>query len=455
MALLVPTVYPEPKLGTPPLIHPDIGCYLTPGEFYLCRFGEVSGNATEKLTVCRILSCDSFASSLQVNIFERSSVYYFDCLNAEPIVDTSIALYEEVYQSPLIQVISLQAVVFPAFVVSEKRLLDRTKYPSLVGMSSLFILRYRTNGEYIPFGECLSFPSEYKACPLTTSSFEEILCLRFSIQKTISRTGLRQGFFCRAYGTCKLSAHTWAYILLFLGGDLAPPITNHWQGLKKFVDLGLNILLLTDRDDRPIYRFETSKELSLLTKLIGKLGLVALRKKVKRGLELTLKANNVLNVIPPYNSRLAFDKRTTTRHGLDLKWSAKEQRLYLASRYARYIYRPVCRKTNQRPDSSHSQKFHGRNEINLPELTKFLSCLIMNEDLSPHAEEPITDNGITLREGLYFDYEDEQYIIRHLDESTNTARCEITWSENFDREKSFRLFNIDSVLDFCQAKLVD
>ncbi len=52
MALLVPTVYPEPKLGTPPLIHPDIGCYLTPGEFYLCRFGEVSGNATEKLTVC-------------------------------------------------------------------------------------------------------------------------------------------------------------------------------------------------------------------------------------------------------------------------------------------------------------------------------------------------------------------------------------------------------------------
>ena len=95
--------------------------------------------------------------------------------------------------------------------------------------------------------------------------------------------------------------------------------------MKKFVDLGLNILLLTDRDNRPIYRFETSKELSLLTKLIGKLGLVALWKEVKRGLELTLKANNVLNVIPPYKSRLAFDKRTTTRHGLDLKWSAKEQ----------------------------------------------------------------------------------------------------------------------------------
>jgi hypothetical protein len=215
---------------------------------------------------------------LEVNIFERSSVYYFDCLDAEPIVDTSIANYEEVYQSPVSQVISLEAVVFPAFVLSEKRLLDRTKYPSLVGMSSLFLLRYRTNGNFIPIGECLSFPSEYQACPLTTcftkTAFEEILRLRYSIQKSISRTGLRQGFFCRAYGTCELSAHTWSYILYFLGGDLAPPIKNHWKGLKKYVDLGLNILLLTDIDDRPIYRFETTKELSLLTKLIGKLALV-------------------------------------------------------------------------------------------------------------------------------------------------------------------------------------
>lgn len=362
MALLVPTVYPEPKLGTPPLIHPDIGCYLTPGEFYLCRFGEVSGNATEKLTVCRIISCDCLASSLEVNIFERSSVFYFDSYDVAPIVDASIANYEEVYQSPLTQVISLNAVVFPAFVLSEKRLLDRTKYPSLVGMSSLFILRYRTNGQFIPEGECLSFPSEYEACPLTASftktAFEEILRLRFSIQKSISRTGLRQGFFCRAYGTCELSVHTWSYVLFFLGGDLPQPIQNHWRGIKKYVDLGLNILLLTDVDDCPIYCFETTNELSLLTKLIGKLGIVALRKKVKRGLELTLKPNNVLNVIPPSNSRLACDKRTTTRHGLDLKWSAKEQRLYLASRYARYIYRPVCRKTNQRPDPSHSQTGH-------------------------------------------------------------------------------------------------
>ncbi len=84
--------------------------------------------------------------------------------------------------------------------------------------------------------------------------------------------------------------------------------------MKKYVDLGLNILLLTDIDDRPIYRFETTKELSLLTKLIGKLALVALRKKVKRGSELTLKPNNVLNVIPPYNSWLAADKPVAYTH---------------------------------------------------------------------------------------------------------------------------------------------
>jgi hypothetical protein len=459
MATPVLNVFPEPDLGTPPLIHPNIGCYLTPGEFYLCRIGAILGNATEKLTVCCILSCDSSASSLLVNIFERSSLYYFDCPDVEPIVNTSIANYEEVYQSTLSQVIPLESVVFPAFVLSEKRLTDRTKYPSLVGMSSLFLLRYWTNGETIPFGKCLSFPSDYEACLLTTSftktALEEILRLRFSIQKSISRTGLRQGFFCRQYGTCDLSAHTWAYILLFLGDGLLPPIKNHWKGLKKYVDLGLNILLLTDIDERPIYRFETTDELSILSKLIGKLGLVALRKKVKRGSELTLKPNNVLNVIPPYNSRLVGDKRTTTRHGLDLKWSAKEQRLYLAARYARYIYRPVCRKTNQRPDPAHSQKFHGRQEINLPELTRFLSCLIMNEELSPHVKEPLTDNGITLREGMYFDYEAEQYIIRHLDEVTNTARCEVVWTKTFAREHFVYEFKIDSVLNFCQQKLLD
>jgi hypothetical protein len=108
-------------------------------------------------------------------------------------------------------------------------------------------------------------------------------------------------------------------------------------------------------------------------------------------LELTLKSNNILNVIPPSNSCLADDKRITTCHGLDLKWSSKEQWLYLASCYAHYTYRPICCKTNQRPNPLYSQKFHGRNKINLPELTKFLSCLIMNEDVSPHAKEPLTD----------------------------------------------------------------
>jgi hypothetical protein len=125
------------------------------------------------------------------------------------------------------------------------------------------------------------------------------------------------------------------------------------------------------------------------------------------------------------------DKRTTSRHGLDLKWSAKvsakEQRLYLASRYARYIYRPICRKTNHRPDPSHFQKLHGRHQINLPDLTNFLSCLIMNEDLSPHVDEPLTNNGITLREGMYFDYEAEQFIIRHLDESEWWWASQVSW----------------------------
>jgi hypothetical protein len=202
MASLVPNVYPEPELGTPLLIHPDIGCYLTPGEFYLCHFCEVSGNAMEKLTICGILSCDSLASSLKVKIFERSSVFYFDCYDVEPIVDSSIANYKEVYQSHLSQVIPLEAVVFPAFVLFEKGLLDCTKYPSLVGMSSLFLLRYPTNGKNIPIGGCLSFPSDCNACPLTTcftkTALEEILRLCYSIQNSISHTDLRQGFFCRA-----------------------------------------------------------------------------------------------------------------------------------------------------------------------------------------------------------------------------------------------------------------
>jgi hypothetical protein len=119
MATTASNAFPEPHLGTSPLIHPKIGCYITPGEFYLCRLGAVLCNSPEKLTVCRILSCDSFSSSLKVNIFERSSVFYFDFLKVKPIVDTSVANYEEVYQSPSRQVIPLDLVVFPAFVLSE------------------------------------------------------------------------------------------------------------------------------------------------------------------------------------------------------------------------------------------------------------------------------------------------------------------------------------------------
>lgn len=105
---------------------------------------------------------------------------------------------------------------------------------------------------------------------------EEILCLCYSIQKSISWTGLRQDFFCCQYGTCKLSTHTWAYVLLFLGNVLPPPIKNHCKGLKKYADLGLNILLLTNINNHPTHHFKTINKLSILAKLIGKLGLVAL-----------------------------------------------------------------------------------------------------------------------------------------------------------------------------------
>jgi hypothetical protein len=79
----------------------------------------------------------------------------------------------------------------------------------------------------------------------------------------------------------------------------------------------------------------------------------------------------------------------------------------------------------------------------------------MNEELSPHVDEPLTENGITLREGMYFDYQGEQYIIRNLDESTDTARCQISWTECSTREHSFFEFKIESVLNFCEAKLLD
>ena len=74
-----------------------------------------------------------------------------------------------------------------------------------------------------------------------------------------------------------------------------------------------------------------------------------------------------------------------------------------------------------------------------------LSCLIMNEDLSPHVEEPLNENGITLREGMLFDYQAEQYIIQHLGKSTNTASCKITWSQTLSREHSIFQFKIESV----------
>jgi hypothetical protein len=44
MAMVAPQVFPQPKLGTPSLIHPPKGCYLNAGKFYLCRIGEVLGN---------------------------------------------------------------------------------------------------------------------------------------------------------------------------------------------------------------------------------------------------------------------------------------------------------------------------------------------------------------------------------------------------------------------------
>jgi hypothetical protein len=79
----------------------------------------------------------------------------------------------------------------------------------------------------------------------------------------------------------------------------------------------------------------------------------------------------------------------------------------------------------------------------------------MNKELSPHVSEPLTENGIALREGMYFDYQGEQYIIRHLDESTSMARCQIAWTKILNRENAFLEFKIEFLLNFCQAKLLD
>jgi hypothetical protein len=56
---------------------------------------------------------------------------------------------------------------------------------------------------------------------------------------------------------------------------------------------------------------------------------------------------------------------------------------------------------------------------------------------------------------MYFNYEAEQYSIHHLDELTNTARCDITWTKSFAWERSVFEFKIESVLNFCKAKLLD
>jgi hypothetical protein len=222
-------VFPEPDFESPPLTSKAFGHYLAPGEYFLCDLSTLPGPSKllSELTVCRILSVNNILGKVSVNVLERGTTFYFYYPSVD-LLDSNVTQLEEVYQSSTSLNLVSANLILPAFVLSENELVDRPRIPPLVGMASIFLLRYWTNGTSVPHGFCLSFPSLYEHCKLkstfTLGCFNDMLSLRASVNMSIRRVGLQQGSFCCTYVKCALQSSTWQYILQFITGKIGPPI---------------------------------------------------------------------------------------------------------------------------------------------------------------------------------------------------------------------------------------
>jgi hypothetical protein len=174
--------FPEPNFKSPPLTSEAFGHYLAPGKYFLCDLSILPGPSKllSEFTVCRILPVNN-----QLGMYQSS---------------TSLNLLSA-------------NLILPAFVLSENELVDCPRIPPLVGMASIFLLRYRTDGTTVPHGLCLSFPTLYEHCKLkstfTQGCFNDMLPLRASVNMSICWVGLQQGSFCCTFVKCAIQPSTW------------------------------------------------------------------------------------------------------------------------------------------------------------------------------------------------------------------------------------------------------
>jgi hypothetical protein len=457
MVLVDPSGFPEPVFDSPPFTSASFGHYLAPGKYFLCDLATspTDSNPLSDLTVCRILSVDNVLSKVKVNVFERGTKFCFDHPSTD-LLDSNVTQLEEVYQSSTTLNLLSVNIILPAFVLSQKELVDRPRIPPLVGMASIFLLRYRIDGSYVPPGLCLSFPSLYDQCPLkstfTQGCFNDMLTLRLSVNASIRRVGLRQGSFCRTYVKCSLQPSSWQYILKFISGKIGPPITNVRGYRIAIVEPGLVMTSAKLTDSRPIHRFETTSELEVLTDLIGKMTLVHPRKHYSKGQDLPLEPNDNLNVIPPSRHRDRDERANTRRYGIDLKWSEKESVLYIATRYCRFIYKKLG--STDYPDPA-SNDFSHRPELDIASLTRYLSCLITNENLSPVSLNSIAPHALVAKEGLNFDFNEKEYAIDSINEERGICICKITYATDRRCLGERFEFNTNLVLTLVGNKLYD
>jgi hypothetical protein len=155
--------------------------------------------------------------------------------------------------------------------------------------------------------------------------------------------------------------------------------------------------------------------------------LVYPRKHYSKGQDLPLETNDNLNVIPPSRHRDCDKCANTRRYGIDFKWSEKEAVLYIATGYCQFIYKKLGR-TNY-PDPTPND-FLMQPELDIASLTRFLSCLITNKNISPIAWNSIGPHAIVVKEGLNFDFSDKEYSIVSINEECGICVCQISYATN-------------------------
>ena len=344
----------RPRVTDPPLYCEKIRVYLSPGTFVILldwanNVEDESNCEPQRLIGCIVNSLGKKPDEngddciwLTINLFNRVEESVLQDLHIRPIQDLRIRDITEIMQTASCIQVPTKAIISIAFVFSVTDL-ENNEAISCQGMDSLYVIRFKTNGEPVNPEWCLPYPSSYvtyrKLLPDCYPSriWNALKVIRSEISRLLGRYSEKQGLHNSVRSKVTINNETWDYIISKVKAIVGMPHQSITTSVKRLLLPGLTLKSVRVMSNSTMIRFQTFDDLHAFSNLFGQQVLIEVRKRrpaINNPSELQL--NDAINIVVGSKEKQA-PLHGCTADGIDLMFDGKYE-LKICVRYRKYQY---------------------------------------------------------------------------------------------------------------------